>query len=267
MYFVYFTLLLQLLTTHQVFADGDSNLQNSYSDESKSMEARVNAYSEQAMNNQLLDSVKTAEDILAKLNEDKLEINCNHETEIKNSEERKFVIVGVSGFMTKENGGGQPSGVHDNLPSNLAQISATYKITHNTKDENLDDIIKSLNCDSQTQPQRPGLIVMINSWGAETGFKLAKKYYDACNEPVEAFIFVDGIGKPMNAYNKIPIAKKCLNYFQTRSLVHGRSLDKCENIDLSNLCSKGGIATCHIEVEWIGSSDGALQIKYLINNN
>lgn len=239
----------------------------SYKEESHKMKPQIDALSDQASEAQLTDAVKAAMKGLSMVNEEVQKPGCDPEKLIKKieKEERTYVVVGVSGFMTEENGGGQPSGVHDNLPENMLQIAGSHKIAHSSKEAKLDEIIKNLSCDSKKQPQRPGLIIMINSWGAENGYKLAKKYNDVCKEPVEAFIFVDGIGKPMYSYNKVPPAKKCMNYYQTRSFVHGRAMDNCENIDMSKSCSDGGVATCHIEVEWYGSAKAGKEIKNLIS--
>ncbi|MBP9680080.1 MAG: hypothetical protein KBD76_01645 [Bacteriovorax sp.] len=208
----------------------------SYNEELMEMKPQIEALSDQANEAQLTDAVWLVTNGLAMIEEDAEKPNCDSEKRITEIEkvERTYVVVGVSGFMTKENGGGQPSGVHDNLPENMLQITGSYKIAHSSNEAKLDGIIKNLNCDTKKQPQRPGLIIMINSWGAKNGYRLAKK---------------------------------CINYYQTRSFVHGRAMDNCENIDMSNSCSDGGVAICHIEVEWYGSAKASKEIKNLISGN
>lgn len=267
--FIFILLMLNNQFISTASAGASVSVAASYTEELKEMKPQIEALSDQAGESQLIDAVKAATNGLAMIEEDAEKPNCDSEKRITEIEkvERTYVVVGVSGFMTKENGGGQPSGVHDNLPENMLQITGSYKIAHSSNEAKLDGIIKNLNCDTKKQPQRPGLIIMINSWGAKNGYRLAKKYNEACKEPVEAFIFVDGIGKPMYSYNKVPPAKKCINYYQTRSFVHGRAMDNCENIDMSNSCSDGGVAICHIEVEWYGSAKASKEIKNLISGN
>lgn len=179
---------------------------------------------------------------------------------------RKFVLVGVSGFGTGENGKGQPSGAHDNLP-NDELISSTIRITHKTSSKELRAIATSI-CGGRTPSgvEKPGLMIMANSWGAGAAGRLSKIYEETCREPVELFVMVDGVSKPIGPYRKLPTARRCINYYQRLSTVRGNTIEGCENHDLSPSCSGGGVATCHIEVEWMGSARGAQEILKTVSS-
>jgi hypothetical protein len=101
---------------------------------------------------------------------------------------------------------------------------------------------------------------MANSWGAGAATKLSQMYQKTCGEPVELFVMVDGVSKPIGPYRRPPAARRCVNYYQRLSTVRGNTIQGCENHDLSNQCSGGGVATCHIETEWNGSSQGAREV-------
>lgn len=171
-------------------------------------------------------------------------------------------MVGISGLGTGENGKGQPSGAHDNLPSDR-KIVERILLTRHAGADDLEKVIDSLECDKGlSQPERPGLMIMVNSWGSQNGYRLAKLYKERCHEEVDFYVAVDGVSsiliKPFS--KKVP-AKKCMNFYQTKSTVNGGPIDGCQNMDLSDLCEKGGIATCHIDTEWNGSRMGANEIK------
>ena len=182
------------------------------------------------------------------------------EPKVDCDDERRFVLIGVSGFGTGEDGKGQPSGVHDNLPSH-ERISSTLRITHGTSEKRLREIVNNI-CGGRTSTgvKPPGLMIMANSWGAGAATKLSRIYQETCGEPVELFVMVDGVKKPIGPHTKPPVAKRCINYYERRSTVRGNAIVGCENQDLSNTCSGGGMATCHIEVEWEGSSRGAREV-------
>jgi len=180
--------------------------------------------------------------------------------EVDCDEPRKFVVVGVSGLGTGENGKGQPSGAHDNLPSS-EQISSTLRITHSTSKARLQEIVNGI-CGGRRPSgvQRPGLIIMANSWGSGAAGRLSRMYEQTCGEQVELFVMVDGVSKPIGPYRKTPPARRCINYYQRLSTIRGNSIEGCENHDLSSNCSGGGLANCHIQVEWEGSGRGAQEI-------
>ncbi len=224
-------------------------------------------YSRRARNARLLEATQEATRVLSTI--DQNELNCSPPppapTIAENLPER-FIVVGVSGYGTGENGEGEPSGAHDNLPLS-AEIAGTYRLTHGANNARLDEVLANFNCSGGTQgTERLGLIIMANSWGAGKGNKLAKRYQERCGREVELFVMVDGITKPLpSAYGKRPPARRCVNYYQTRSTLHGKSIDGCENHDLDNRCTSGGLANCHIETEWIGTAMGAELIRELVN--
>ena len=180
------------------------------------------------------------------------EVNCEEEP-------RTFVVVGVSGYGTGRNGEGQPSGAHDNLPY-ADVISSNVRLTHSASREEMEDVLNSICGTAAPAGRKPGLIIMANSWGAAAGRKLAEKYEERCGELVELFVMVDGVKKPIGASKKTPRARRCVNYFETRSTVHGAAIEGCENNDLGARCSGGGLGTCHVEVEWMGTEMGAREI-------
>jgi hypothetical protein len=190
------------------------------------------------------------------------ELGCSLEPTSNLTPRERFIVVGVSGFGTNEEGDGEPSGAHDNLPL-MSEIAGTYRLTHGANNARLDEVLSNFNCSGGVQgTENLGLIIMANSWGAGKANKLARRYQERCGREVELFVMVDGINKPIpTAYGKRPPARRCVNYYQRRSTLIGRAIEGCENHDLSQSCQDGGIAECHIEVEWRGSALGAQLIR------
>ena len=176
--------------------------------------------------------------------------------------QQRYILVGVSGFGTGEDGEGQPSGAHDNLPI-LANVAETYRLTHGGPSEKLDEVMANFQCQAGHQKaENLGLIIMANSWGAGKATKLAKRYAEECGQEVELFVMVDGINKPIpTSFSKTPKARRCINYYQRSSTLKGNEIKGCENHDLSYQCQSGGLAHCHIEVEWAGTGLGADEIS------
>jgi hypothetical protein len=81
------------------------------------------------------------------------------------------------------------------------------------------------------------------------------------NLTYDLFVMVDGIKKRTPfAYKKTPPAKRCVNYYQKKSKLHGAPISNCENTDLGNKCAKKDVYGCHIAVEWKGTSLAREQI-------
>lgn len=173
-----------------------------------------------------------------------------------------FILVGISGYGTGEDGRGQPSGAHDNLPQKNPRIAATFKLTHKAKRKNFDSIIENFQCEQGSQgATRLGLVIMANSWGAGKAEKFARAYEQSCGRKASLVVMVDGVGKPLYSFKKRPASEMCVNYYQTRSTIHGGPIEGCENINLGGICLKAGLADCHIAVEWDGTARGAATIE------
>lgn len=225
-------------------------------------------YSRRAREAQLLETAREANRVLDNLDPASPRCASEDPSAVMTPElPERFIVVGVSGYGTGEDGEGEPSGAHDNLPMS-ADIAGTYRLTHGAKNSQLDEVLANFNCSNGAQgTERLGLIIMANSWGAGKGNKLAKRYKEKCGREVELFVMVDGIAKPIpTAYGKRPPSRRCVNYYQTRSTLRGKSIEGCENHDLEDRCTSGGLANCHIETEWIGTAMGAELIRDLITN-
>lgn len=177
---------------------------------------------------------------------------------------KDYIVVGVAGFATKKEGRGQPSGVHDNLPTRASNIRQSFKLVHFSKKAELQEVIDQFDCiDGKQREPNLGLIVMINSWGAGNGFKLTQMYQEQCGRIADAAYLVDGVSKPIGPFSKAPIAKKCVSYYQTKGAVHGKAIEGCYSEDYTNRCEKLGYGPiqCHIAVEWWGSARAADELK------
>ncbi len=104
---------------------------------------------------------------------------------------------------------------------------------------------------------------MANSWGSGKAIKLTKMYAKQCGRSADLFVMVDGFKKPFLPQGRTPIAKKCINYYQTKGIIRGKDIKGCKNYNLTDkLCPKGvGGIECHIKVEWAGTEKGASLIK------
>ena len=176
---------------------------------------------------------------------------------------KDYVLVGVSGYGTGENGKGQPSAAHYYLPPHK-RIVETHKLVHQVSSKDLDALVESLNC---REPNAPGLIIMANSWGSTQAHKLSVKYEELCGTPVDLFIMIDGVKKPIGPFKKTPVANKCINYYQRKSTIKGGPIEGCDNYDLSATCEKAKVAACHIDIEWLGGSKGASDIYDFLFQN
>jgi len=172
----------------------------------------------------------------------------------------KYIVVGVAGSRTMRHGRGLPSGAHDNLPKD-PRIVKTFKFTHRMNKKERAQVLSHFGCFEGTKKEKNlGLAIMINSWGAHKGYKLAKQYKKHCGEEVDIYVVVDGVGKPFHYWKKTPPAKVCYNYYQKKSFFRGRHIKGCENHNLSKHCDKGGLSKCHIVIEWMGTKIGARNI-------
>lgn len=175
---------------------------------------------------------------------------------------KDYVLVGVSGFGTRRaENAWQPSGAHENLPY------AGYKrfeLVHYSKKSELQAVVDEFKC-TYKKASRPnlGLIIMANSWGSGKAIKLSKMFEKQCDETADLFVMVDGFKKPFLPQGRKPVAKRCINYYQTKGLIRGKSIKGCNNNDLTKkLCPKGvGGIECHIKVEWSGTARGSKIIK------
>lgn len=178
----------------------------------------------------------------------------------------RYVVVGVSGFGTDRDGKGQPSGAHDNLPVDRVHITETVLLTYHADKQELHSVLTRFQCDRGMQGESDlGLMIMANSWGAGKAVKLAKLYSETCGRSADLFVMVDGVAQPLSSWKKAPIAKRCVNYYQRRSTVHGGAIEGCINHDVSSVCGRdAGVATCHIIIEWDATTRGASLMKRLL---
>jgi len=168
---------------------------------------------------------------------------------------KEYVLVGISGFGTRDSNDvfWQPSGAHENLPYGSYK---RFELVHYSKKAALQNVIDVFQCHLKKE-SRPdlGLIVIANSWGSRKALKLSEMFNRQCKDRTELFIMVDGYKKPFLPQNKKPVAKKCLNYYQTKGVVRGMSIKGCQNYDLTKkMCPphvKG--IECHINIEWEGT--------------
>ena len=168
-----------------------------------------------------------------------------------------FIVVGISGFGTRRpDQAWQPSGAHENLPI-VSAVEKTYRLVHFAKSSELDAVVENFKCRNGAQKRTDlGLVLVINSWGAGIGNKLAKRYTKECGREVDYVVLVDGVAKPIGAYSRSFPARNCTNFYQTRGLVHGRAIKNCQNHNLTPSCEKLGLGPveCHIFVEWEGTA-------------
>lgn len=180
------------------------------------------------------------------------------------SEAKEYVVVGVSGFGTrKEENAWQPSGAHENLPY-YGNIRARFELVHYAKNPELENILNEFNCREGKSDPNLGLLIIANSWGSGKAHKLAKMYQRKCGDLVDAFYLVDGVSKPIGAFNKDIPAKVCKNYYQTRGAVRGTAVRNCENTNMTNECDPNGAESavqCHIFVEWEGTERAARHMR------
>ena len=183
---------------------------------------------------------------------------------------KDYIVVGVSGFGTNKTNQSQPSGAHDFLPIfAYGKVSNHYKLLHYSSNKELRNVISEFNCSNKKQYSNLGLIVMANSWGSGKAISLTKMYKKTCGRQADLFVMIDGVKKPYLAQGKKPYATRCINYFQTKGIIRGKSIKGCENNDItSNACdSKDSGINCHIKVEWAGASYGRDRIRNFIRNN
>lgn len=177
---------------------------------------------------------------------------------------KEFIVVGISGFATKRDGKGQPSGVHDHLPIHSKFVRNYFKLVHFSKKSELQEVIDQFNCrDGKQTENNLGLILMINSWGAKNGERLAQMYFDQCSQKAEVAYIIDGVAKPIGAFGKAPIAKKCFSFYQTKGAVRGKAIEGCHSEDYTEKCERAGLGPvqCHISVEWWGSQRAEREIN------
>lgn len=178
-----------------------------------------------------------------------------------------YIVVGISGFGTRRpDNPWQPSGAHENLPF-VSAVEKTYRLVHYSKKKEVDEVLENFRCSGASQG-RPnlGLILVINSWGAGLGDKLARRYEKECGTKADVVVLVDGVAKPVGAFSKKIPSKQCLNYYQTKGLVRGRSIEGCDNKNLTRECERYGYGPvqCHIYVEWEGTSRAQRLLEALL---
>jgi hypothetical protein len=230
----------------------------------------VNNQAERALERELRELVSSfikLPELIESVN--KLE-NCDdlvRPTELKKTQ--NFIVVGISGLGTKREGQGQSSGAHNNLPVDNS-ITSTYRMTHKMNKKEMAEVLSNFDCPSgRSSDTDPKLIIMTNSWGTSPGSKLAKGYKKKCGEEVDLFVIVDGIKRfgPL-PFTKTPVAKRCINYFQNKSTLHGSPIKNCDNRDLSEICNQKDLYACHINVEWRGTEFGRGEIlDYIKTSN
>lgn len=168
-----------------------------------------------------------------------------------------YIAVGISGFGTRRaENAWQPSGAHENLP-NSSSIGQTYCLVHFANKAEIDQVMDHFKCHKGKQGEQGlGLVLVINSWGAGVGHKLAMRYQKECGRLVDQVVIVDGVAKPVGPFSKSFPTLNCLNFYQTKGLVRGREIKGCSNHNLTPLCQARGYGPveCHIMVEWEGTA-------------
>jgi hypothetical protein len=189
----------------------------------------------------------------------------------------KYILVGVAGFKTSKSDdhdivsrnlaqGAEPNGAWSNLPVDQSKVAESYFLTHFQDEKDLDRVLARFDGTSGCDPNL-GLVIMANSWGSNGANALAFKYFEKCHRLADYFVMVDGVQKPIGAYHQAIWASRCVNYFQSKDIVHGGKLRNCENVDLSPTSSKNAPAfSNHIRVEWEGTRSGADQIRRFLFN-
>ncbi len=179
---------------------------------------------------------------------------------------KDYVVVGVSGFGTRKPGHEwQPSGAHDLLPR-TGKIYSRFELVHYAKTSELQSVIDEFDCeDGKQKKSNLGLIILANSWGSNNGYKLAKMYQKQCGQLTDVFYLVDGVAKPIGAFNKKIPAKQCFNAYQRKGAVRGNEIEGCVNYNFTKTCEKYGYkgTQCHIMTEW----DGCKQFANHMNLN
>ncbi len=178
-----------------------------------------------------------------------------------------YIVVGISGFGTRRpDKPWQPSGAHENLPL-VSAVEKSYRLVHYSKKKEVDEVLENFRCRGGRQgSQDLGLVLVINSWGAGLGYKLASRYEKECGRKTDVVVLVDGVAKPIGAFSKRIPSKQCLNYYQTKGLVRGRSIEGCDNKNLTQECERFGYGPvqCHIYVEWEGTSRAQRLLEALL---
>ncbi|GAB4011951.1 MAG: hypothetical protein Fur0010_07190 [Bdellovibrio sp.] len=176
---------------------------------------------------------------------------------------KDYIVVGVAGFATKKEGRGQPSGVHDHLPIHSKNVRQYFKLVHFSNKKELQEVVDQFDCREGVQPDKNlGLILMINSWGAGNGEKLAEMYFKQCGRKADVVYLIDGVAKPIGPFKRAPIAHKCFSFYQTKGVVHGEAINGCESTNYTEQCEHNnyGPIQCHIAVEWWGAQRAEREI-------
>lgn len=183
---------------------------------------------------------------------------------------KKYLVVGVSGFKTgrdKEETdnilsnligkGFEPSGAWENLPTRHKKIFKNAYLTHFSSEREIDSVLSLILDENKECKKDVGLIMMINSWGAKTSQKLAKKYLEKCGTLPALSILIEGVSKPTPlSYDKPIMAFNCVNFYQRLSKLKGTAIANCHNNQIRYESDKMDLFMAHIHAEWDGSSKG-----------
>ncbi len=127
------------------------------------------------------------------------------------------------------------------VPQNFKEIGIekVYDIGHSVSSKEQKKILENFNCINKVQQNSDlRLIIWGYSWGARNTFEFSKMYQENCGQKADFGYLVDGVQKPILKFNKAPISKVCKNYYKKINPIRGRSLDNCQNFDLTESCKK-----------------------------
>lgn len=147
---------------------------------------------------------------------------------------KKYILAVFHGM-----GSGSTFKEEENFSQELkeAGVFKMYNAGHDARGRDLDVIMKNFDCKNGKQNQKNlGLIIIGYSWGARASYEFSRDYLKECGQKADRAYMLDGVQKIASQFKHAPLANVCVNYFKTLSPIRGRSLEGCENHDLTDLC-------------------------------
>jgi hypothetical protein len=157
----------------------------------------------------------------------------------------KYVLIyfhGQDGFMSSD------IRERKKLPDELfgLKINKVYDSSHNIRYREFKKILEIFGCNKGTKKANDlGLIIIGWSWGARRAYEFSKDYFENCGVKADFGYLVDGVQKPIIPFRHPPISNYCKNFYKTVFPVSGRSLENCNNVDLTKECKDLDGLKCH----------------------
>ena len=171
-----------------------------------------------------------------------LRLVCLRNYSTKNSESvRKAIVVGFVGGFVKSNDAKHPEVNFAALlrDSNPDVVHAEVFANHDGKKARR-RVLQLLDTDGDgalttTEKEQASIIIYGHSWGASQAVRLARELA-RMGVPVLLTIQVDSVRKPGQEDSTIPDnVKNAVNFYQTRGLIHGRSVIRPADAERTNI--------------------------------